>query len=147
MGRRTPSPERPGWLLAAFALAVAASGALAFLPTTSEEYAVQTVSSSKGNEVRRVEGGTVHRTLLDSEGPSVLIPLAIPVGLTGVAAAVRRGRTARRVTLGATILLAAFCFLGAMSIGMFFVPAAVAMGFSLRRAPPPRRTRRAPVPG
>ncbi len=59
-------------------------------------------------------------SLLATEGATVLIPLAIPVLLAGVALACRRGAVS--LTIGWLCL--AFCVLGAMSVGLFFLPVA-----------------------
>jgi hypothetical protein len=61
---------------------------------------------------------TDHRSLLDSEGSSVLLVLALPV-LLAAAAVAARTRRARMVLAG---LLTALAVLGAASIGLFLLP-------------------------
>lgn len=83
-------------------------------------------------------------SLLEHEGPTVLIPLAVPVVLVllGVAAGwFARPKPVRTIAAG---LLAAFVVVGAMSIGVFFLPAAIALGVAAARTPgaTPSRHRR-----
>ena len=69
---------------------------------------------------------TSHPTLLETEGASVVAVLAVPV-VVALAGAVGRGSTARRRRIVAGSVLTGACVLGAMSIGIFFVPAAVVL--------------------
>ena len=64
---------------------------------------------------------TTHESLLEHEGAGVLVVLAVPVLLTLVAVVVKR----RPMRLGVGFVLLAACILGAMSVGLFFLPAAV----------------------
>jgi hypothetical protein len=75
-------------------------------------------------------------TLLQNEGASVLVPLALPVLLAGVAVAVARSRHAMWTRFVAGGLLMAGCVLGAMSIGLPYVPAALALLLSGATTPP-----------
>ncbi len=63
--------------------------------------------------------------------PIVLAPVAISgVGLLGLTLAVS-GSLQRRITLGfSALLLLGFCIAGSFSIGMFYLPAALAMAVS-----------------
>lgn len=63
-------------------------------------------------------------TLLESEGPGILIPLAIPVLLTFVPL-YPLGDARRWVRLACTLLLGAFTLLAILSIGVFYLPALV----------------------
>jgi hypothetical protein len=69
---------------------------------------------------------TERLSLLQSQGPGVLVPLAIPVVLAAVGALAVHGR--RRVLMWTCVaLLWAFSLLGAASIGLFYKPAALAL--------------------
>jgi hypothetical protein len=104
-------------------LAVGVSAALALLPMASKTVAVR-----PGEPM----GEVTHESLLEHEGATVLVVLAVPVlaaALGAVGGAGPRRRLARSVSAG---LLWAFCLLGAMSIGSFYVPAALAMTVAAR---------------
>jgi hypothetical protein len=66
-------------------------------------------------------------TLLDANGLSALIPLLVPMVLLGAAAVGRRSAARRAITLAAAIVLTAFVGVASFSIGLFFLPAAVAL--------------------
>jgi hypothetical protein len=111
-----------GALLVAFVFAVAVAAGLALLPSRTESVSA---SSSPGSDVV-VE--TTSESLLEYEGPSVLIPLSVPVVLAGVALARRTRRTSRTTGL----LCLAGCVLGIMSIGLFFLPVPVLLLLAAR---------------
>ena len=108
-------------------LAIVASLYLAFAPWGYQESFVEV--SSDGVVTRNTE---TSRSLVDVEGPDVFIPLSIPPALSfgafGLLMA-RRGRLARWTAR----LTWVFCFVGAMSIGLFYVPAAAALTIASRR--------------
>ncbi len=91
-----------------------------FAPVTSSE----SVSSTSTGEVT-VESS--RESLVDSEGSSVVIVLAVPLVLVGVAVAAQgtTWRRAARIASGSLLLLG--CLLGAMSIGLPYLPAAIAL--------------------
>jgi hypothetical protein len=66
-------------------------------------------------------------TLLQSEGLSVAAVLAVPVVLAGIAVAAAGSRRARQVRYACGGLLAVGCLLGAASVGLPYLPAAVAL--------------------
>lgn len=70
-------------------------------------------------------------TLLEEEGPGLLVVLTIPVllALAGVIGAVTQRAWS---TTGAACLLSVGVLLGAASIGLFFVPAAIAVVLAAR---------------
>ena len=78
-----------------------------------------------------VEGG---RTLVEVNGASALIPVAVVVitAAVGAAALARRqwrpGAPARRVALGAASALVLLGAVGPASIGIFVLPAGIALG-------------------
>ena len=101
------------WQLVALVLSVAASLLLLVLPV----YESSTTSSS-GAEV----SGT--STLLETQGPAVLVTLAVPILLTGVPLLVQ-GRARGAVSLVCTLLLGIGALLALLSIGVFYLPALV----------------------
>jgi hypothetical protein len=128
LGRRPESGR--GFAFAALLLALAGSLFLAFAPSVQEQ-SMQTVVSGGGVQTH---SSSSSRTLLDVEGASVLIALAIPVAITAVAFALSRTRAARVVATIGAVLLSAFSILGAMTIGLLYFPAAGALTLaSLRR--------------
>ena len=66
-------------------------------------------------------------TLPESEGASVVIVLAVPVVIAAIAVAAARATRARGIRFACGGLLMAGCLLGAASIGLPYVPAAVAL--------------------
>ena len=74
---------------------------------------------------------TTRLSLLSHEGPTVLIVVAIPVLLVALPLMLR-GATARyRSRVVIVVLLGLFVMLGAMSIGLFFVPTLITMIMSM----------------
>ncbi len=104
------------------ALSLVAAVVLAVAPLGSQQEAVPSSLDTSG-----VVGRVEHVSLLQHEGASVLIPLAVPpaVSALGVVAGLfPQPRPVRAVAAG---LLVVFVLLGAMSIGLFYLPCAVAM--------------------
>lgn len=64
--------------------------------------------------------------LLDVD-PRAAIVLAMPLLLSASPLVVRRRRLRRAITLAAATLLSGFCVLGAMTIGLYFAPSALAL--------------------
>jgi hypothetical protein len=111
---------RPVLLLLPFVLALLAVVLLLVIPTGREE----SVSISSTGEITRHSRST---TLVQSDGWSVLVPLAVPVAIAGVPLALRRTRWRRGALVAASVLLLAFVVAGLLSIGVYYLPAAVAM--------------------
>lgn len=112
----------------ALVLAVAAALLLAIAPTGSSE---SVTTDSTGTVTESVS----HTTLVQSQGPGVLIVLAIPVVLT-LAPLLVPPRLRRTVGLVCAVLLAALVILGALTIGIWFMPALIAtLVASLGRRP------------
>jgi hypothetical protein len=101
-------------------LAVVTAVALLVVPTGREEL----VSVGSSGEMTRSSRST---TLVQSDGWSALVPLAIPVVLAGVPPAFRRSRWRGVALAAASVLLLAFVVLSAASIGLFYLPVAGAM--------------------
>jgi hypothetical protein len=85
----------------------------------------------QGVEAQLAPGGAVEArqlcaTLIEVDGVDVLGVLALPVLLAGVGlVAVRAGR--RRLLATVTVALVAFCLLALASVGLPYIPAAVAL--------------------
>jgi hypothetical protein len=101
------------WQLVALVLSVAASLLLLVLPV----YESSTTSSS-GAEM----SGT--STLLETQGPGVMVTLAVPILLTAVPLLLQ-GRARGAVSLVCTLLLGIGTLLALLSIGVFYLPALV----------------------
>ena len=97
----------------ALVLGVAASALLAFLPVYSG-----VTSDSNGISIE------TSATLVQVNGPSVLILLAIPITISLVPL-FTRGRAWQPLSIAAAILLGIVVFLGILSIGIFFMPAMI----------------------
>jgi hypothetical protein len=122
--RQVVTPGNARWASLSLALAVAAAIFLAFVPATSSV----SVEAPDGDGPGAVTRST--HTLLESEGPSVLVVLAVPVliAAAGLAAARRSNRialTALTAVYGLGVLLAL------TSIGLFFAPSLIALVLAL----------------
>jgi hypothetical protein len=91
--------------------------------------------------VEAAGGGGAERqfceSLVEANGMSVLVVLALPVLLAGVGL-VAVGRRRRPILVAVMVALVAFCVLGLASVGLFYLPAAVALAVALmgwRHAP------------
>ena len=71
-------------------------------------------------------------SLIDVNGPIVLISLLVPIAITGIALSavafqgLNRGLR-KRMLWGSAVLMLIFCLLALFSVGVFYVPAAVAL--------------------
>jgi hypothetical protein len=111
-----PAPYRTTarvWQFVAFGLACAAAVLLLVLPLYTG-----TTTTAAGTE-------DFTATLLEVNGPDVLVPLLVPVLLTAVPLLVPSGRLPG-VTIACAALLVFFMALGGTSIGLFYAPAAIA---------------------
>ena len=115
--------RRRGTVLAAASalLALAASTTFILLPTGTTTTATSTAPGSPSATV------VTQHTLLEHEGPGVLFVLAVPVLVAAIGAVVPAGWWARPARTLLAFLLWAFAVLGAASVGLFYVPAAIAM--------------------
>ncbi|PTT67714.1 hypothetical protein [Arthrobacter sp. HMWF013] len=95
-------------------LAAAASVALLVLPVYTE------VELSAGEP-----GQARHSTLLESVGPSLFLPLLIPIVVTA-SPLLLHGSARTTVSVMATVGLAVFVVIGSASIGWFYLPALAA---------------------
>lgn len=99
-------------------LALAVSTVLLVTPSYSSISTESVVDPASGSVRRSVTEG--HRTLLDVNGPRVLLPLGFPV----LVALVPLLFPLRALRVGAAVLLGGFCILGALSVGWLYLPSA-----------------------
>jgi 4-amino-4-deoxy-L-arabinose transferase-like glycosyltransferase len=124
---RRPWSERTTAVLAYAALGwtVLAAAALAVAPLVTTESMGATSGSGTVVRVTETTSSTVtHDSLVESEGAGVLVVLLVPVAVALVGA-IARGRAARHVRIGTGCVLLVLCVLGAMSIGVFYLPAPI----------------------
>ncbi len=126
------------WACGAVGAALAASTFFALYPMASSS---SISSSMTANGVEQVR--VTHRaaeTLLQHEGPGVLIVLAVPVvlALAAVFGTWSRHRFGVRMVLACLLMLG--CMLGAMTVGTFYMPAAVALLLSAAFTREPTRS-------
>lgn len=119
--------------VAAFAAAVAAVGIVAFAPLMTT---VETGFEREATPADQTEASTAPESLEErrstsiavSQGWGVVVRIAIPVLLVAAAPLVApMGRRGRVLRLFSTILLFAGVVVGAMSVGIFLLPAAILM--------------------
>ena len=107
-------------------LASLASTFWLFVPVVAyEEAGGGADAGSSAVEVVPVERGRI--TLLEQEGSGILVALAIPVAVAALALALDRTRARRVSRTVAAALLAGFSFVALFSIGLSYVPSALAM--------------------
>lgn len=127
--RRRPWSDRTTGRLAwaAVVWTVLAGVVLLFAPTTSSTVSVSSSGSmSSAGPPSEVVTTTSRGTLLQHEGASVVVVLLVPVAVALVGA-LGDGPTVRRRRIVAGWALAGACMLGAASLGIFFLPATVAL--------------------
>jgi hypothetical protein len=107
----------------AFALALVAAIVVAFGPT----YTTCAVSSSDGVSMCSRSSG------VDVNGWWILVVASVPVVLTLIAMLIPR----RGVLIASTALLWIGCVLGLLSVGIFFVPAAIVLTIAAARSDVP----------
>ena len=116
------TPRRPAvWVaLAALLLALAAGSWLAFSPGFYQ--GVSVTASSSGEVVQRSE----QASLLAENGMWVLGLLAVPVALTGLGV-FGAARSLRVLLWSVAVVLLVFSVVSAMTIGLFYLPSAIAL--------------------
>lgn len=127
--------------IASFALAALASVAFVFLPVIggqersgglSAESGRVTIGPSGSPAAQSAEGDSSGSTLPERQGLGIVGVLAIPVVISGVAAALSGVRQRRVVQGVAAALLVGWVLLGLASVGLFYVPSALAMVIAAR---------------
>jgi hypothetical protein len=106
--------------LAALLLAVAAGSWLAFYPGSYQ--GVSVTASSSGEVVQRSE----QASLLAENGMWALGLLAVPVTLTGLGV-FGAARSFRFLLWSVAVVLLVFSVISGMTIGLFYLPAAIAL--------------------
>jgi len=134
--RRWTAPD----VIAAVAVVLAVAGAVWLIVWPCAYSGVTVISTVDGVEESRT---TICRSFLEANDTSVLLILLVPVLLA--AAGFVGARTGRRgLFIASAMLLLLFCFLGTLSVGLWFVPSAIAMLVGVAwMARPGRRPRRA----
>lgn len=122
----------PRRLLVAPALAVLAAVAAVFLPV---QHTV--VSQSGPGPLQTLELEMAYRSLLQTEGISILLAAGLPVLIALVPASFAASRNARRIEVVSAVLLAGFVVVAGFSIGLFYLPAALAAILVARRSSTP----------
>jgi hypothetical protein len=115
------------WSVAASLLALATSLVMLLAPLHSQGEAAAGGNATTGAPPNsRIETKVTHPSLVETEGWSVAVPLSVPVVLTGVGVlAARRGSRGPLVLLA--VLFGAGVVLSAASVGVFYLPAEVAL--------------------
>ena len=108
------------WAWCAVAWAVLVSVAWLVVPAGRS---TSTTLGSDGTVVTE----TAQHTLLASEGAGVLVPLAVPVLIAAAGVVAPRSRRIRGVRLALGGVLLAACVVAGFSIGLPYLPAAVAL--------------------
>jgi hypothetical protein len=131
--RRTrPRPPGPRAGVLSFALALVVSGILLVVPIGTTSSTVCSVRSTPALPVSipgtpMCSSRVTHPSLVDDQGWGVAVPLAIPVAVAGFPLALARTRARKAAAIVAACLLMAVAILGAASVGIFYLPSAVAM--------------------
>lgn len=122
----TPIPPARRWdtllALAGFGAALFASVSVIVLPGHTTVSVSESADPSGG--FRPVVEET-RRTLLEANGPQVLVPLAVPIGLAAVPLAFPRSRWRRVIQATAATLVSTFVVITGFSIGMAYLPSAI----------------------
>jgi hypothetical protein len=113
------------WLAVAWTVAAGVALALAPMVSVATSSSVSTPEGSPG-AVPEVVHTRSTETLLQNEGAGLVVVLLIPVAVA-VIGAVGGGPATRRRRIAAGCVLLGACVLGAMSLGFFYLPAAVAL--------------------
>ena len=108
--RRETAGQR--WSLAALIATVMPLALAMWLPLVSEVVPDGTGATTE-----------TQRTLVASEGPSVLGLLAVPVLVAAIPVLARRTRRAREARIGTAVALLVCAALGAMTVGVAYLPA------------------------
>ncbi len=138
---RTPTATEPahrtdqragrGWILIATLLAVIAGSFLALAPLNSESAQWSTSGTAVTADRDSTPGSQlgqrpVRRSLVSSEGWSVVVLLAVPV-IICLLPLLGGARSRFVLAAGATVLLGGCVMLGWLALGIFYVPSTVAM--------------------
>ena len=123
-------------------IALATAVALALLPSL----ALIVVPVYTGFAERVAENGghvgtsAASGTLMETNGPWALLPVVLPFAITAMPLTVRASRHRRSITRVAAVLLTVFVVQGSFSIGLLYLPSAVALWVAALGARPGERT-------
>ena len=98
---------------------------------------LQTVESTAVDSGGQQMHTTEHLSLLATEGAGLLAALLVPNAVVAAPLLWQRSPSVRRVRLWVVALLAVLVVLGAMSIGVFFLPTLVTMAVAVHFTPRP----------
>jgi hypothetical protein len=121
--------------VAAFVLAALGALVAVFAPTGQ-------VSESSGSSNGAFATHTYSVSMFQNNGAWIFVVVSVPVLVALVPILVRH----RRARIFSAVLLWIGCVVGAFSVGMFFVPAAVAMTLAATRIDPAPMPPMPPVP-
>jgi len=113
------------WLSVAWTVVAGVALALAPMVSVRSASSVSTPEGSSG-AVPEVVTTRSTETLLQNEGAGLVVILLIPVAVALIGA-LGGGPAARRRRIAAGWVLLGTCVIGAMSLGIFYLPAAVAL--------------------
>jgi hypothetical protein len=116
---------RTATLLAACALVAALAGAAYLLVADTYTSTSCSVGAGLTVDTGERECVTTGETLVEVNGRGVLPLFLVPIGITATLAALIQFRTGKFLQWALAIGLASACFLTALTIGLFFLPAAV----------------------
>lgn len=133
-GTRRRNPRARVAALIALAWCVLVVGALLVLPLGTTTTTTTTASSDRS--VSRVE----RHTLVDREGIAGLAATAIPLAVAAVGVAAVGRRRERGALVTTMVLLWVWVVLTGFSIGLFYLPAAVASCFAVAASRSSQRT-------
>lgn len=117
---RLARPPKSRSVLTAIPALWAVGVALYLLFAPTYETSVSTYGPSSIASRNEIRG---YATLLDVNGPNILLVLSIPILVAFSPLAFRKHR--RAALLGAGTLMLCFCILGALSVGMLYLPTAL----------------------
>ncbi|MDP9331198.1 MAG: hypothetical protein M3P11_11240 [Actinomycetota bacterium] len=117
--------------LAAFLLAVIGALVAAFAPTGQSMESSFSISSSLSGPVQTVSR-SYRVSMFQTNGAWVLVVVLVPVLVALIPVLVRH----RKAAIVSAVLLWTSCVIGAFSVGMFFIPAAVLMTVAAARQEP-----------
>lgn len=110
-----------------FAPALAAAAAAYFLAVPPYSSSTSGAAVTAGGAATSWEASG-HAGIVAVNGTDVLLPLLVPVLLAALPLLARSAGWRRGLSAAAALILGAFALLGAASVGLFYAPAAVALG-------------------
>lgn len=118
-------------VLISLVLALLASVLFLLAPVVKEETVITGPADPRGSSEAVVTRRNL--TLVESEGPSAAVVLALPVALAAAPLLLRASPLARGSRFAAAVALVGWSVLGAASVGLFYLPSAVVMVYAALR--------------